>query len=73
MYLCIFVDNKNILINKELLYYNKVVFFFYYEWSFKIIDNILVLYCVKLNYLMNYIICEIICVVIQGIYKYIID
>lgn len=68
MYLCIFVDNKNILINKELLYYNKVVFFFCYEYSFKIIDNILVLYCVKLNYLMNYIIWEIICVVIQGIY-----
>lgn len=45
MYLCIFVDNKNILINKELLYYNKVVFFCY-EQSFKIIDNILVLYCV---------------------------
>lgn len=73
MYLCIFVDDKNIFINKELLYYNKVVFFFCYEQSFKIIDNILVLYCVKLNYLMNYIICEIICVVIQGIYKYIID
>lgn len=39
MYLRTFADNKNILINKEPLYYNKVVFFSCYEQSFKIIDN----------------------------------
>lgn len=39
MYLRAFADNKNILINKEPLYYNKVVFFSCYEQSFKIIDN----------------------------------
>lgn len=60
MYLRTFADNKNILINKEPLYYNKVVFFSCYEQRFKIIDNTLVLYCVKLNHSMNYIIREII-------------
>lgn len=59
MYLHTFADNKNILINKEPLYYNKVVFSCY-EQSFKIIDNTLELYCVKLNHSMNYIIREII-------------
>lgn len=72
MYLCTFADNKNILINKEPLYYNKVVFSCY-EQSFKIIDNTLELYCVKLNHSMNYIIHEIIRAATQGIYKHIID
>lgn len=40
MYLRTFADNKNILINKEPLYYNKVVFFSCYEQSFKIIDKL---------------------------------